>query len=92
MDEESCNEAFASKQEMVRYSEKSCSMKIFEQFPDFPVAAAHSTTKSVLPKSAEQQIQIPTPNILQNETKQIIKDYIWGPYICSACGAKFRYI
>ena len=77
MDAESCNNAFASKQEMVCHSEKICSMKRIEQFPDFP--------------GAEQQIQIPTPNILQNETKQIIKDYIWGPYICSACGAKFRY-
>ena len=121
MDEESCNKAFASKQEMVRHSEKSCSMKEFEQFPGYPVAVAHSTTKHVLPKSAEhpnlepsvtlndlssvtsqdvmkssvlelehfeherKQMQIPTPNIHQNETKQIITHYV-----CSDCGAKFR--
>ena len=68
MDEESCNKAFASKQEMVRYLEKNCSMKKIEQFPDFPVAMAHSTTKHVLPKSAEHpnlEQQIPTPNSLQ---------------------------
>jgi hypothetical protein len=72
MDEESCNEAFASKQEMVRYSEKSCSMKIFEQFPDFPVAAAHSATKSAEHLNLEPKI--PTPNIQQNETCQTTKD------------------
>ena len=72
MDEESCNEAFASKQEMVCHPEKSCSMKKFEQFPDFPGAVAHSTTEPVLPKSTEHldlEPQIPTPNIQKNETK-----------------------
>ena len=85
MDEESCNEAFASKQEMVCHPEKSCSMKKFEQFPDFPGAVAYSTTKPILPKSAEHlnlELQILTPNNQQNETKQIIKNY--------DSGAKFR--
>jgi hypothetical protein len=87
MDEESCNEAFASKQEMVRHSEKSCSMKNFEHFPDFPGAVAHSTAKPILPKSAEHlnlEPQIPT-HMQQNETKKIITDYN-----CSDCEAKFR--
>ena len=94
-------------------------MKKFEQFPGYPVAVAHSTTKSVLPKSAEhpnlepsvilndlssvtsqdvmkssvlelehleherKQMQITTPNIQANETKQIITDFN-----CSDCEAK----
>ena len=72
MDEESCNEAFASKQEMVCHPEKSCSIKKNEQFPDFSGAVAYSTTKPILPKSAEHldlEPQIPTPNIQKNETK-----------------------
>ena len=83
MDEESCNEAFASKQEMVCHPEKSCTIKKFEQFPDFPGSVAYSTTKSAEHLNLEPQI--PTPNIQQNETKQIITDFN-----CSDCEAKFR--
>ena len=52
------------------------------------MAVAHSTTKPVLPKSTEYpnfETQIPTPNIYQNETKQIITNYL-----CSDCGTEFR--
>ena len=85
MDEESCNKAFASKQEMVCHPEKSCSMKKNEQFPDFSGAVAYSTTKPILPKSAEHLDLEPQIPMQQNETKKIITDYN-----CSDCGAKFR--
>ena len=88
MDAESCNKAFVSKHELVRHSEKSCSMKRFEQFPNFSGTVAYSTAKPVLPKSAEHrnlEPQILTPNNQQNETKRIITNYV-----CSDCGAKFR--
>ena len=80
MDAESCNKAFASKEEMVPHSEKRYFIKKIEQFPDFPGAVAHSTTEHVLPKSAEHpnlEQQIPTPNIQQNETKRIITNYVY---------------
>ena len=116
---ESYKKEFASKQEVVRHLEKGCFMRKLEQFPDSQGAAAHSTTKPFLPKSAEhpnlepavtsspnddtsqgqtkssmldfehfehkrKQMQTPTPNIQENETKQIISDYT-----CKYCNKRF---
>ena len=68
----SCKKAFASKQKVLRHLEKGCHMRKLEQFLDSQRAMAHSTTKLLLPKSAEHpnfEPQIPTPNIQKNETK-----------------------
>ena len=56
---------------------------------DVSSVTSQSKVKSSMPKlehtqHIRKQIQIPTPNNQQNETKQIITDYL-----CFNCGAKF---